>query len=280
MKKKDFFVKFSGYISVMFVAGAFVLVGLLTISKTGRTVREIIIESALGFIVGILIDSILGMQGINNGKRNELFLNTKSVHGEAVEAISPHIHLLDGWCRSKNEEALKLQRTKILAAMEMKYDDYFDSEGQGKGYTLPDTQSKQELKKARRKARAYKKALMLRLTPLSASTLTSDSVHPDDPFYFGDSEAGYERKALASDVFKKLLTALIFGYYTVDQLVNFSPAALLWRLLQVTIYIVTGVMKMLSAQGFIIGDYRGQIIQKVNYLQMFKNHVERGEKNG
>ena len=212
MKKKDFFVKFSGYISVLFVAGAFLLVGLLTISKTGRTVREIVIESALGFIVGILIDSILGMQGINNGKRNELFLSTKALHGEAVEAISPHIHLLDGWCRLKNEEALRLQRTKILAAMEMKYDDYFDEEGQGRGYTLPDTQNKQELKKARRKARAYKKALMLRLTPLSASALTSDSVRPDDPFYFGDSEVGYERKVLASDVFKKLLTALVFGY--------------------------------------------------------------------
>ena len=59
MKKKDLFIRFSGYISVGFIAMVFVAMGLITISKTGRSVSEIVIESALGFIVGLLIDSIL-----------------------------------------------------------------------------------------------------------------------------------------------------------------------------------------------------------------------------
>lgn len=280
MKKKDIFTRFSGYISVSFIAIVFVAFGLLTINKTGRTVREVVIESALGFIVGILIDSLLGMQGLNNGKRTDIFLETKTLHGQIVDAISPYIHRLDEWCKKKNEEALKLQRTRILAAEELKYGDHFDEEGQGKGIKLPEAKTKAEIKKNKRRQKAYNKALKLKLTPLSASALTSDSVRPDDPYYFGATESGYERKAIISDVFRKVMTALIFGFYTVDQIVNFSPAALIWRLFQISVYIVTGIMKMLSAQGFIVGDYRGQIVQKVNYLQMFKNDMERVKSDG
>lgn len=280
MKKKDIFTRFSGYISVSFIAVVFVAFGLLTINKTGRTVREVIIESALGFIVGILIDSLLGMQGLNNGKRTDIFLETKNLHGQIVEAISPHIHRLDEWCKGKNEEALKLQRTRILAAEELKYGDHFDENGQGKGITLPEAKTKAEIKKNKRRLKAYNKALKLKLTPLSASALTSDSVRPDDPYYFGETESRYERKEIISDVFRKVMMALVFGFYTFDQIVNFSPAALIWRLFQISIYIVTGIMKMISAQGFIVGDYRGQIVQKVNYLQMFKNDMERGGNDG
>lgn len=280
MKKKDLFIRFSGYISVGFIAMVFVAMGLITISKTGRSVSEIVIESALGFIVGLLIDSILGLQGLSNGKRNDLFLETRTLHGETVDGISPHIHELDSWCAKKNSEALKLQRTRILAAEEMKYDDYFDQNGQGKGFSAPKANNKYEEKKYKRMERAYAKALKLRLTQLSAAALTSDSVRPEDPHYLGESENEYKRHAIAEDAIKKAGVALIFGYYTVEQLISFSPAALIWRLLQVSVYIVTGVTKMISSQNFIINDYRQQIIRKVNYLLMFKNDIERGGNNG
>ena len=277
MKIKDLYVRFSGYISVGFISLVFIAMGLITINKTGRSLHDIVIESALGFIVGLLIDSILGLQGLGEGKRNELFISTRELHGQTVDDISLHIHKLDPWCAKKNAEALKLQRTRILASAEMKYDDYFDESGQGKGFVQPIAKDKYEERKARRMERMYTKALRLRLTQLSAAMLTSDSVRPEDPFYLGENENDYKRHAIAEDAVKKSVVAIIFGYYTVDQIINFSPAALIWRLLQVSIYIVTGVTKKIASQNFIINDYRQQIVRKVNYLQMFKNSIEKGE---
>lgn len=287
MKGKDFVIKFSGYISVFVLSAVFILASVVTVSESGRTVSEIIYEGALGFMFGLGIDSILGIQGLNNGKRSDLFISTKRLHGEMVNGISERIHELDGWCEKENEKALKIQRTKILAAEGLKYSECFDGIGQGKGYVSTyEYKSKKELRaldregrtaekaKARReraKEKAYYKALHLRLTPLSAASLTGDSVHPDDPHYFGESERDYERRSVATDAIKKVMTAGIFGYYCVEQVMNFSPAALIWRCLQVCIYMVGGIFKMLSAQSFIVNDYRGQIVRKIDYLQMFKN---------
>lgn len=280
IKGKDFFIRFSGYISVGMIAVTFVLVGLLTISKTGRTVNEIVIESALGFIVGMLVDSILGMQGINNGKRNELYLSTKALHGETVESISPYIHQLDEWCRRKNEDNLRRQRTKILMNEELAYKDYFDENGKAKGYTqLYTGKNRAERKRERARNRAYRAALHLKLTPLSTAALTAEGANPDDPYNFGETEGEYERHTLIGDALKKAFTALIFGYYCVEQVVNFSYAALLWRVLQISIHLVSGVFKMLAAQSFIVNGQRAQIIRKINHLSAFKNDMIGGNTN-
>lgn len=278
--KRDILVRFSGYISVGLIAVAFVFVGLLTISKTGRTVKEIVYESALGFIVGMLMDSILSIQGINNGKRNELYLETKALHGQAVESISPHIHLLEPWCGIKNAENLRKQRTKILACEGLTYENYFDENGEAKGYTpIYNGKDKTELKREKSRQKAYRKALHLKLTPLSTDSLTADGANPDDPFSFGETEGEYERRSLTSDALKKAFTALIFGYYCVEQVINFSYASLLWRVLQISIHLVSGVFKMLAAQSFIVNNQRGQIIRKINHLSAFKNDITEGKIN-
>lgn len=296
MKGKDFLVRFSGYVVVFLLSAIFILASVVTISKSGRTVAEIIAEGALGLMFGLAIDSLLGMQGINNGKRSKEFLETKRLHGEAVDAISPRIHELDDWCEKKNREVLMLQRTKILAAEGLRYKDCFDADGQGLGYASDytpkskdelraldregRTQEKDKRRRERARERAYYKALRLKLTPLSAASLTGDSARPDDPHYFGENERGYERRSIINDFFSKGCTAGIFGYYCVEQLINFSPAALIWRCLQVGIYLAGGIFKMISAQAFITGDYRGQIVRKIDYLQMFKNSKTEVKENG
>lgn len=278
--KKNFFVRFSGYISVGVIAVVFIFGGMLTISKTGRTLGEIVFESALCFIVGMLMDSILSMQGINEGKRNEAYLDTKTLHGETVESISPYIHQLEPWCRQKNADNLRRQRTKILMNEELLYEDYFDEQGKAKGYTpIYSGKDRDELKRERDRRRAYREALRLKLTPLSTAALTAEGANPDDPYNFGETEGEYERHTLMSDAFKKAFTALIFGYYCVEQVLNFSYAMLLWRGLQIAIHLVSGIFKMLAARSFIVHSQRMQIVRKINHLSAFKNDMAGGNNN-
>lgn len=296
MSGKDFVVKFSGYISVFVLSAVFILASVVTISESGRTVEQIVIEGALGFMFGIGVDSILGIQGLNNGKRSEAFLKTKRLHGEMVNGISERIHELDPWCEKENAKALKIQRTRILASEGIRYSDCFNEAGEGIGYSSAyEPKSKKELRAMSHdgraaeklkvqaetaKRKAYRKALHLKLTPLSTAALTGDCASPDDPYYFGESEKEYERRSVTTDAIKKIATAGIFGYYCVDQVMNFSPAALIWRCLQVCIYIAGGVMKMLSAQSFIVNDKRGQIVKQIDYLQMFKNSKTEVKEDG
>lgn len=284
MKGKELLAKFSGYISAFLLSAVFILISAVTVNKSGRTFYEIFYEGALGFMFGVSIDGLLGMQGLSNGKRSELFLNTKRLHGAAVNDISDCIQELDGWCEKENARALKDGRAKLLISVGLKYSACFDESGVGLGYIKKqiDTSGLSRVKKRearlynrreRERERVYYKALRLKLTPLSAAVLTVDSVRPDDIHYFGASEKEYERRSFFSDALKKLFTAGIFGYYCVETVLNFSAAAFIWRTLQACIYLSGGIYKMLSAQAFIVGEYRSQLVRKIDYLQMFKNSV-------
>lgn len=280
INKKNIFVRFSGYISVGLIAIVFVFSGMLTIGKTGRTLSEIIYEGALCFIVGMLMDSILSIQGLNEGKRSDIYLDTKARHGEAVESITPYIHLLEPWCAGKNEDNLRRQRTKILMNEELVYEDYFDEQGKPKGYApLYQGKDRDERKRERSRRKAYRKALRLKLTPLSTAALTADGANPDDQYNFGETDGEYERRVLMGDALKKGFMAIIFGYYFVDQILNFSYALLLWRSLQIAIHIVSAVLKMIAARSFIMHSQRMQIVRKIDYLSAFKNDVTEGKIN-
>ena len=164
---------------------------------------------------------------------------------------------------------------------EMIYEDYFDEQGKAKGYTrLYQGTDKSEIKREKARKKAYREALQLKLTPLSTAALTAEGSNHEDPFDFGETEGEYERHTLINVAIKKAVTALIFGYYCVEQVLNFNYANLIWRALQIAIYLVGGVFKMLAARSFIVHTQRMQIIQKINYLSAFKNDVTEGKLNG
>ena len=210
-----------------------------------------------------------------NGDRDERVQNTVKLHGEMVIRISPYIEQLDDWCEMKNREALKIQRTKILASAGMKYDEYFDDDGVAKNF-MPDAEKlKNKLTRAdeRRRIRCYRKALKLKLTPLTASTLTSEGGRKQDPYFLGRTKAQYETRTGIMDIFSKVGTACIFGYYGVSLVQNFSYAALIWTSLQVAIFLAMGVIKMYRSYMFVTDEYRGRIVKKIDNLQKFENYI-------
>jgi hypothetical protein len=128
-KVKDFFRQNIGYFVVAAVCAVYIATALITIDKTGKTVEQIIADSAIVFCLGVFINRVFDLQGMMNGDRDEKVQTTMAVHGETVVKISPYIDKLDDWCKLKNEENLKIQRTRILATEGLRYDDYFNADG-------------------------------------------------------------------------------------------------------------------------------------------------------
>lgn len=274
-KVRDFFKNNIGYFIVALVSGIYIATALITIKETGKTISQIIADGAIVLLLGLFINRIFDLQGMMNGDRDERVQNTVKLHGEMVIRISPYIEQLDDWCEMKNREALKIQRTKILASAGMKYDEYFDDDGVAKNF-MPDAEKlKNKLTRAdeRRRIRCYRKALKLKLTPLTASTLTSEGGRKQDPYFLGRTKAQYETRTGIMDIFSKVGTACIFGYYGVSLVQNFSYAALIWTSLQVAIFLAMGVIKMYRSYMFVTDEYRGRIVKKIDNLQKFENYI-------
>ena len=132
MKKNSFteiFYKNAGYIVVVLISVVYVASSLINISRSGKSVYEIIGAGVLSLIVGILINGIFRSIGLRRGDEDERSVATHALHAKTVDEITPYIDRLDEFCEIENKRALKTVRTRILAREGLKYSDFFDDEG-------------------------------------------------------------------------------------------------------------------------------------------------------
>lgn len=276
-KTKDFIRNNAGYFAVALICLVYIATAFVTIGKTGKSVGEIIAEGAVSFFLGIFISRLMDLQGIMLGERDETMIATHNIHSKAVIKISPYIDRLDEWCNIKNAEALLYTRKKILVSAGMKYDDYFDGDNP-KAFKFEKCKSFSEWIAQFSRYRTYRKALKPKLTELSANALTSEGGKVDDINYLGMSKSEYALSTGTEDIVSKIAVAAIFGYYGVDMLANFSPATLIWRSLQVGMFLVMGTIKLYRSYRFVVDDYRNRIIKKTDHLQKFDNYIQNEEK--
>lgn len=274
-KVKVFFKQNIGYFIVALVSLIYIATAFITIGKTGKTVAEIIADGAIALALGFFINRVFDLQGMMNGDREDKVQATYLLHNDTVVKISPYIDRLDAWCKIKNEENLRVQRTRILATEGLKYDDYFDESGAAKDFKVNEERLKNKLlcKDEKKRIQCFRKALRLKLTPITAGSLTSEGGKAQDPYFFGRTKAQYETQSGIKDIIFKVLIACIIGYYGVDLIRDFSYANLIWKGLQVGIFLIMGVIKMYNSYIFVVDEYRGRIIKKIDNLQMFDNYI-------
>lgn len=277
-KVREFIKNNAGYFIVAFVCIIYVLTSYLTIDRSGKSVARIIGDGAVALFLGLFINTMLGLQGMMLGDRDERVRATAEEHEKIVLRISPYIDKLDEWCDEENAKNYKTQRTKILARAGLKYSDCFDSDGVAKDWTPNGENLNGPLKRIElKKIKAYKAAVNLKLTALSAGDLTSEGGRDSDPYYFGRTKAQYETQSGIKELVSKIGTALIFGYYGVRLVDEFSFANLIWTGLQVATFLITGMIKLYKDYNYVIGEFRGRIVKKTDNLQKFENYVKAQE---
>lgn len=276
-KTKDFLKQNIGYIVVFLTCAVYIASAIAVIDETGKTIRSIIADGAISFFLGMFITRAFDLQGLISGDADERVRNTISLHGETVTRISPYIDKLDDWCNEQNKIAYKSVRTKILARAGLKYKDCFDSDGAALPVEFKQYTDKTLKKIEKNKRHIYYKAVKLKLTPISAGDLTSENGKKDDPFYFGRTKEQYEKQSSIMEIISKIGTACIFGYYGVKLLEDFSYADMVWKALQVSMFVIMGIIKMYQSKMFITDEFRSRIIKKIDNLQKFENYIVQGE---
>ena len=258
-------------ISLVYMARSFV-----TVVETGKSVLEIVADGALGAVFGFLISKLLSLQGLAKGEVQEQVVATNRLHAEVVESIVPVIDRLDAWCEMKNAENVRVCKSRVLATEGLTYEEYLAD-----AYTIveegrPRQVSKSGLTPAKR--RAVQRADRLRLTPLTAGALTADGAKALDPYDFGMDKEAYERRRDMRQIVSKVGCGLLFGYFGVRLLTDFSLDSLIWTALQLAALLAMGAVAYLRAYFFVVDYDRHRIIRKIDNLQKFKIWSESNEK--
>lgn len=283
-KTKDFLRLNLFFFVVALACVVYIVRGFVEIVETGKTVWEIIADGFVSALFGFLISKLLSLQGLEKGSKAEEVMDTNLLHSKTVLKITPKIYLLDEWCEMKNKEALRIEQSKILATSGISYEDF--KKGLYRTITLEGEKylPEQALDKVRRKT--IKKARKIRLTPLTASSLTADGEKANDPYNFGLNKKEFALRRDGRQIISKIMCGVLFGFYGVRLITEFNVANLIWTAIQVVLFLVMGVISFLQAYSFVTDEYRARIIRKIDNLIKFDNEVTglmlenfKGEKN-
>ncbi len=263
---------------VLALSVVYTLTAFLTLSATGKSALQVIADGVVAFLMGFFLNREFEYKGMCQGDTDASVRSTVDKHSQAVEMAVPYISELDMWCDCQNKRAMRRARERILAEGCMRYGDYFDDDGMSVEF-VPDREklkSRYMRKIETARIRTYYKALTVHLTPLTANVLISESARSSDPFYFGRSKFEYSKQSSRKDAFTKIILAVLFGYYGVTLIGNFSVASLIWKLFQVVTFLMMGTIKKDRAVSYMLGEYKDRITQKTVHLQMFMSTVQHG----
>lgn len=281
-KIKIFMTRYVGFAAVALICAIYVWSEFLNIEETGKTVHAIIFDGAAAFAAGISIQVMCSTLGIFWGRSDPGVSAAEKEHEQTVKEVSDANGMddLNDWCRAENDRNKRFQRTRILADVGLSYGQCFDESGIPLEYdaAMPKwieikTRGLRMWAVYRRIARdrmkAFRKAVFLRLSELSAGELTGEGRRGSDPFYMGRGVGEYQKQTTAKSMVSKVITSLVFGYYSMDMLMDFSWTVMLGRLAQVLLFLVFGIFSFTGAVSYMTGEFRERLRAKVGHLKRF-----------
>lgn len=250
------------YFAVVILVVGYVIGGFIEIIETQKPIENIIVDGLLALIVGWIITSLFGLGGSVSGQADINFIKTKQGYGEVIaKQITPHIEKLDFFCEDETKEALRRKQTNLLLKGALSYEKFINGEYDSIS-TL--TEHKKGMLEQARKAQ---------IKPLTSAILLSENEDNEDETSFGRNPKQFKRSRFTKTLSSKLITMLIFGYYSMTLRDGVDWGAIIWATIQVAVFLALGILEWLNAYNYEISEHRQAIIKKTNYLLVFYNKV-------
>lgn len=257
---------------LILICVVYVFKGIIDVVESGKTIQEIIADAFIVFVVSFSIKVVLRKKGLNNGFISNIFLATCNDYGESIKEISPNIELVDYFCKDENEERLKLKQKQYLLRNAISYDEFLSHK-----YTIKPVKklftTKEEYKREIEKFNCCKKARNLNVFQYTSKLITNayDSFSDEEGLLKATTKK-YQKKSTISNFFVGILCAILFGYFTFKEGV-FSWNGLIWSSLQISIYLILGLIEYLNAYEFVTKTLREKIKRIIVIIDKFKNKI-------
>lgn len=235
--------------------------GIANIEYSGKTIFEIIADTFITFIVGISIKTLMGKNGIIDGRKSDKFMRTSKLYSQQLDSITPNIEHLDAYCDYKNWLVLRRRQTTILRKAGLSYRLF--SRGEYDDSSDPSIQA------------IIKKAREVDVFQITSSMILNviDSSEEETRILKLDIR-NYEKAKLRNNILIGASTALLFGLCSLEKGV-FDIAGILWTTIQVAIFLVLGALEYLNCFEFIAENFRGKMKVVIGYIDEFKNLIEK-----
>lgn len=247
----------------------YVVQGLFTITKSDKSLIDILGSILEGFIVGLTVYMTMRRMGIKQGRKSKPFQDSLDLYANVKDETKPFRHKSNAFCRLKNEENLLNAKIEFLEDNGLSYELY------EKGF-YDDKQNVLRIGLEEYQVKALDEVKNIKVAKIRPRELYSDlpkmSKRQEEKYgMWGKDEKNFSIIETMKDATSMLIFAIVGGYWVLNPIINDKALAnAIWNAIQLLIWFGFGLLKYFASYSFMINEYRqSHIIQKTELLNEF-----------
>lgn len=252
-------------IIVVLVALSYVFYQMITLQFNNVNPLVLLAESAMGIICGVVIKQALGENGFSRGYNSEHWKEEEDKYNSACNIANPYIDRVDNFYLCEEIEKKKNYRRQRLQAVRLKYEDWFDLEGNYCG----DEHKYSMLTKRQR--REVKKCIKVKIYVLNLFSEYATASEQDTKKELTDKIQ--RNRNLTKNTISATAIAII-GVYFIPFINEWNWGNLISSTMQVSMWILFGVLQLYSNYNFIVNEKTSILRKKKELIKRFVTGCE------
>lgn len=247
-------------LAVILIAIAYVFYQMVTLKPTDTNPLILLAQAFMGIVCGVLIKQALGENGFSRGYNSSFWLDEEQKYNEACTGANKYMEYVDNYYQYQEIEKKRNYRRTKLQGIRLKYDSWFDKDGNYIG-------TEEAYKKLDRKQKkVMNKCIRIRIYTLNLFSQYDNSVEQSTKKEKTDKMQ--RTKNLTSNTVTATIIAVI-GVYFIPFLSSWSWASFVSSTMQVAMWILFGILQMFTNYNFVTQDKTALLRQKKEEIKKF-----------
>ncbi len=252
---------------VVLVAIAYVFYQMVTLEVTELNPLVLLAEAAVGIIAGVVIKQSLGENGFSRGYNSTIWAEEEDKYNAACNTANPYMERVDNFYMYEEIDKKKNYRRQHLQEIRLKYDMWFDKEG---NYIGTD---EEYAKLDRKQKRVLNKCIKVKIYPLNLFSQYTISTEQDTKKEITDKEK--RAKNIMQNTIAATLIAVI-GVYFIPQIKGWNWGSFISSTMQVALWIMFGIIQLYTNYNYVVQDKVAILRKKKETIRRFTSGCEKG----
>jgi len=251
---------------VVLVAIAYVFYKMVSLETNELNPIILIAESIMGIICGIVVKQALGENGFSKGYNSQTWQDEIDLYNQACNTANPYMERVGNYYLCEEIELKRTYRRQHLLACRMRYEQWFDFDGNYIG------SMEQESKLTRKQKRCLNKCVKVKIyIPNLFSeygTATDEYTHKEK------TDKTQKMSNLGRNTISAIIVAIV-GVYFVPMLNSWSWASFIAATMQVALWVIFGVLQLYTNYDFVVHTKVASLRNKKESIKRFTSGCEK-----
>lgn len=252
---------------VVIVALAYIFYQMITLEPTNLNPLVLIAEAIMGIICGVVIKQALGENGFSRGYNSRIWIEEEDKYNQACNTANPYMERVDNFYQVEEIEKKRIYRRTKLQSIRLKYEQWFDKEGNYIG-----TQEMYD-KLDKKQKKLLDKCIKVKIYPLNLFSQYTIGVDQDTKPEITDRKQ--REKNIAKNTISATLVAII-GVYFMPLIKSWSWGSFISATMQVALWVLFGIIQLYTNFNFIVQDKVALLKTKKECIRRFTTGCEKG----